>query len=82
MKILHLSKMDSGGGAADGFVRIHQALLGQGVESVAYVLKQRRQDVPMVAAKGLLNPWQKLVWGAGPGPRQGEALRGQAGRGL
>jgi hypothetical protein len=65
MKILHLSKMDSGGGAADGFVRIHQALLGQGVESVAYVLKQRRQDVPMVAAKGLLNPWQKLVWGLG-----------------
>lgn len=65
MKILHLSKMDTGGGAADGFVRIHQALLGQGVESVAYVLKQKRQDVPMVAAKGLLSPWQKLVWGLG-----------------
>ena len=65
MKILHLSKMDTGGGAADGFVRIHQALLGQGVESVAYVLKQKRRDVPMVAAKGLLNPWQKLVWGQG-----------------
>ena len=65
MKILHLSKMDTGGGAADGFVRIHQALLGQGVESVAYVLKQKRRDVPMVAAKGLLNPWQKLVWGPG-----------------
>jgi len=65
MKILHLSKMDTGGGAADGFVRIHQALLGQGVESVAYVLKQKRPDVPMVAAKGLLNPWQKLVWGLG-----------------
>lgn len=65
MKILHLSKMDTGGGAADGFVRIHQALLGQGVESVAYVLKQKRRDVPMVAAKGLLNPWQKLVWGLG-----------------
>ena len=65
MKILHLSKMDTGGGAADGFVRIHQALLGQGVESVAYVLKQKRRDVPMVAAKGLLNPWQKLVWGMG-----------------
>lgn len=57
--------MDTGGGAADGFVRIHQALLGQGVESVAYVLKQKRRDVPMVAAKGLLNPWQKLVWGLG-----------------
>ena len=65
MKILHLSKMDTGGGAADGFVRIHQALLGQGVESLAYVLKQKRRDVPMVAAKGLLNPWQKLVWGLG-----------------
>lgn len=65
MKILHLSKMDTGGGAADGFVRIHQALLVQGVESVAYVLKQKRRDVPMVAAKGLLNPWQKLVWGLG-----------------
>ena len=57
--------MDTGGGAADGFVRIHQALLGQGVESVAYVLKQKRRDVPMVAAKGLLNLWQKLVWGLG-----------------
>jgi len=65
MKILHLSKMDTGGGAADGFVRIHQALLSQGVESVACVLKQKRRDVPMVAAKGLLNPWQKLVWGLG-----------------
>ena len=65
MKILHLSKMDTGGGAADGFVRIHQALLGQGVESLAYVLKQKRRDVTMVAAKGLLNPWQKLVWGLG-----------------
>jgi glycosyltransferase involved in cell wall biosynthesis len=57
--------MDTGGGAADGFVRIHQALLGQGVESVAYVLKQKRRDFSMVAAKGLLNPWQKLVWGLG-----------------
>jgi glycosyltransferase involved in cell wall biosynthesis len=65
MKILHLSKMDTGGGAADGFVRIHQALLGQGVASVAYVLKQKRRDVPMVAAAGLLSPWRKLVWGLG-----------------
>ena len=65
MKILHLSKMDAGGGAADGFVRIHQALLGQGVESVAYVLKRKRRDVPMVAAAGLLSPWGKLVWGLG-----------------
>ena len=65
MKILHLSKMDTGGGAADGFVRIHQALLARGVESVAYVLKQRRRDVPMVSARGLLNSWQRLVWGLG-----------------
>ena len=65
MKILHLSKMDAGGGAADGFVRIHQTLLGQGVESVAYVLKRKRRDVPMVAAAGLLSPWGKLVWGLG-----------------
>lgn len=65
MKILHLSKMDTGGGAADGFVRIHQTLLGQGVESVAYVLKRKRRDVPMVAAAGLLSPWGKLVWGLG-----------------
>jgi glycosyltransferase involved in cell wall biosynthesis len=65
MKILHLSKMDAGGGAADGFVRIHKALLSRGVDSVAYVLKRKRHDVPMVAAKGLLNPWQKLAWGLG-----------------
>ena len=66
MKILHLSKMDSGGGAADGFVRIHRALLGQGHDSVAYVIKQKRQDVPaMVDARRLLSPVQKLVWGLG-----------------
>ena len=66
MKILHLSKMDSGGGAADGFVRIHRALLGQGHDSVAYVIKQKRQDVPaMIDARRLLSPVQKLVWGLG-----------------
>lgn len=66
MKILHLSKMDTGGGAADGFVRIHQALLGQGVDSVAYVLKRKRRDVPaMVDARRLLNPLQKMAWGLG-----------------
>jgi len=66
MKILHLSKMDAGGGAADGFVRIHRALLGQGHESVAYVIKRKRPDVPaMVDARSLLGPWQKLVWGLG-----------------
>lgn len=66
MKILHLSKMDSGGGAADGFVRIHRALLGQGHDSVAYVIKKMRQDVPaMVDARRLLGPFQKLAWGLG-----------------
>ena len=66
MKILHLSKMDSGGGAADGFVRIHSALLSQGHESVAYVIKRNRHDVPaMVDARRLLGPFQKLTWGIG-----------------
>jgi glycosyltransferase involved in cell wall biosynthesis len=66
MKILHLSKMDTGGGAADGFVRIHRALLGQGHESVAYAIKQRRRDVPdLVDARRLLGPFQKLAWGLG-----------------
>jgi hypothetical protein len=66
MKILHLSKMDAGGGAADGFVRIHRALLSQGHDSVAYVIKKKRQDVPaMVDARRLLSPFQKLVWGLG-----------------
>jgi glycosyltransferase involved in cell wall biosynthesis len=66
MKILHLSKMDSGGGAADGFVRIHRALLAEGHESVAYVIKQKRHDVPaMVDARKLLGPFEKLAWGLG-----------------
>ncbi len=58
--------MDSGGGAADGFVRIHRALLAEGHESVAYVIKQKRRDVPaMVDARGLLGPFEKLAWGLG-----------------
>jgi glycosyltransferase involved in cell wall biosynthesis len=66
MKILHLSKMDSGGGAADGIVRIHRALLAEGHESVAYVIKQKRHDVPaMVDARKLLGPFQKFTWGLG-----------------
>jgi glycosyltransferase involved in cell wall biosynthesis len=66
MKILHLSKMDTGGGAADGFVRIHRALLAEGHESVAYVIKQKRHDVPaIVDARKLLDPFQKLAWGLG-----------------
>lgn len=66
MKILHLSKMDSGGGAADGFVRIHRSLLKEGQESVAYVIKQGRRDIPaIVDARRLLTPWQKLAWACG-----------------
>ena len=66
MKILHLSKMDAGGGAADGFVRIHRALLAEGHDSVAYVIKQNRRDVPaLVDARKLLGPFEKLAWGLG-----------------
>jgi glycosyltransferase involved in cell wall biosynthesis len=66
MKILHLSKMDSGGGAADGFVRIHRALLAEGHASVAYVIKQKRPEIPaMVDARRLLGPFEKLAWGLG-----------------
>ncbi|MCF7710700.1 MAG: glycosyltransferase [Opitutales bacterium] len=66
MKILHLSKMDAGGGAADGFVRVHRALLAEGHHSVAYVIKQKRQDVPaMIDARRLLGPLEKLAWGLG-----------------
>jgi len=62
MKILHLSKMDSGGGAAEGFIRIHQALLDQGVESVAYVLKSKRSYPFIYNARNLLNPLQYMGW--------------------
>jgi len=66
MKILHLSKMDTGGGAADGFVRIHRALLAEGHDSVAYVIKQKRNDIPaLVDARKLLGPFEKLAWGLG-----------------
>ncbi len=66
MKILHLSKMDSGGGAADGFVRIHRALLAEGHESLAYVIKRKRRDVPaMVDARRLLGPFGLIAWGLG-----------------
>jgi glycosyltransferase involved in cell wall biosynthesis len=58
--------MDSGGGAADGFVRIHRALLGQGHASVAYVIKRKRPEVPaMVDARRLLGPLRRLAWGWG-----------------
>jgi hypothetical protein len=59
---LHLSKMDFGGGAADGFVRIHRALLSQGVKSVAYVLKCKTSTPFIVDVKNLLNPLQTISW--------------------
>ena len=66
MKILHLSKMDTGGGAADGFVRIHRALCGQGHLSVAYAIKQKRCDVAdLVDARSLLGFFQKVRWALG-----------------
>lgn len=66
MKILHLSKMDTGGGAADGFVRIHQALMAQGHQSVAYAIKQQRRDVlGLIDARKLLSFSQKVRWGLG-----------------
>jgi hypothetical protein len=41
-------------------------LLAEGHESVAYVIKQKRRDVPaMVDARGLLGPFEKLAWGLG-----------------
>jgi len=65
MKILHLSKMDSGGGAADGFVRVHQALLREGDDSIAYVIKHKRNDVHnLIDAVRLLTFGQKIRWGA------------------
>jgi len=66
MRILHLSKMDSGGGAADGFLRIHRALISQGHNSVAYVIKCRRKDVDqLIDAKRLLQPCEGFRWAAG-----------------
>jgi len=62
MKILHLCKMDSGGGAADGFVRIHTALLSQGVDSVACVMRRHRHDVPSFSAPSLLSAAQRCRW--------------------
>jgi glycosyltransferase involved in cell wall biosynthesis len=65
MRILHLNKMDSGGGAADGFMRIHRALLKSGHDSVAYVLKPQNPEGITLDVKKLLKPWSKLQWGAG-----------------
>jgi len=62
MRILHLCKMDAGGGAADGFMRIHEALRSQGVDSTAYVMKNRRANPGVVDASKLLGPVRAAAW--------------------
>jgi hypothetical protein len=62
MRVLHLCKMDSGGGAADGFLRIHRALCAEGVDSVAYVMKKRRDEPAIIDAVGMLGPVTKAKW--------------------
>jgi glycosyltransferase involved in cell wall biosynthesis len=62
MRILHLCKMDAGGGAADGFMRIHDALLSQGVDSTAYVMKKRRSAAGVIDASKLLGPAGSAAW--------------------
>lgn len=62
MRILHLCKMDAGGGAADGFMRIHEALLSQGFGSTAYVMKRKRHAPGVVDAAGLLGAASKGAW--------------------
>ena len=54
--------MDAGGGAADGFMRIHQALLEQGVPSTAYVMKQKRPSPDVIDASKLLGPVSSATW--------------------
>ena len=54
--------MDSGGGAADGFMRIHEALVSQGVDSTAYVMKKRRVAPGVVDASALLGPLGAASW--------------------
>ncbi len=62
MRILHLCKMDAGGGAADGFMRIHEALLSQGVDSTAYVMKKKRPAAGVIDASRLLGPAGAVAW--------------------
>jgi glycosyltransferase involved in cell wall biosynthesis len=62
MRILHLCKMDAGGGAADGFMRIHEALLSQGVDSTAYVMKKKRSTADVIDASKLLGPAGTAAW--------------------
>ena len=62
MRILHLCKMDAGGGAADGFMRIHDALLSQGVDSTAYVMKKKRSAAGVIDASKLLGSAGSAAW--------------------
>lgn len=62
MRVLHLCKMDAGGGAADGFMRIHQALVSRGVGSTAYVMKPKRAAPGVVDASKLLGPARSAAW--------------------
>lgn len=54
--------MDAGGGAADGFMRIHEALRSQGFDSTAYVMKKRRAVHGVVDAAALLGPARRAAW--------------------
>jgi len=62
MRILHLCKMDAGGGAADGFMRIHEALLSQGVDSTAYVMRKKRSAAGVIDASKLLGSAGSAAW--------------------
>lgn len=44
MKILHINKTDAGGGAAVASLRIHRALLHQGVDSMLLVQNKKRNE--------------------------------------
>lgn len=54
--------MDAGGGAAVGFMRIHQALLAQGVHSTAYVMKQKLPVPGVIDTSKLLGPVRSVTW--------------------
>jgi len=62
MRILHICKMDAGGGAADGFMRIHRALMDHGADSTAYVMRRSGASAGVVDASALLGPVSKGVW--------------------
>lgn len=65
MRVLHLSKEDSGGGAAEGFIRIHRALLAEGCQSVAYVMRSRRREPYVIDASRLLGFGAASAWRLG-----------------